>query len=250
MEFACSVCEYTSYIKTDVVRHINRKRNCGEGVKEIIEIPIEIICEYCKKNFSTKAHLNDHIKKFCKLKQKALEERIKELERENRKLRNKPTTVNNYGNNNNYGNTYNIMINNYENTSLEKITDAVLNKLIENSNEPHNIIPNLIREVHFNPNAPENHNIYLSNKNKNNKHLHIYKDKRWEIVNKEAEVSNLISDKETHLSDWIGEKGEEYPEAVEKFNDYLDQKYDEDTAKLIREEVELVLYNNRHMVKV
>jgi hypothetical protein len=65
-EFACSVCQYTSYIKTDVVRHINRKRSCGEGVKEIIEIPIEITCEYCNKGFSTKAHLTDHIKKYCK----------------------------------------------------------------------------------------------------------------------------------------------------------------------------------------
>jgi len=51
------------------------------------------------------------------------------------------------------------------------------------------------------------------------------------------------------LSDWIGEKGEDYPEALEKFNEYLEQKYDDDTVKLVKEQVELVLYNNRHMIK-
>jgi len=59
----------------------------------------------------------------------------------------------------------------------------------------------------------------------------------------------IIKAKETNLSDWVSEKGEKYPEAFEKFNEYLDQKYDEDTAKAVKEEVELVLYNNRHMIK-
>jgi hypothetical protein len=37
-------------------------------------------------------------------------------------------------------------------------------------------------------------------------------------------VGNLINDKETNISDWIDLKGEKYPEALEKFNDYLEQK--------------------------
>ena len=37
--------------------------------------------------------------------------------------------------------------------------------------------------------------------------------------------------------------------AFERFNEYLEQKYDDDTIKLVKNEVELVLYNNRHMVK-
>ena len=59
----------------------------------------------------------------------------------------------------------------------------------------------------------------------------------------------MINDKETNLSDWVAEKGEKYPEAVEKFNEYLDQKYDDDTIKLVKDGVEMVLYNNRHMIK-
>ena len=32
-------------------------------------------------------------------------------------------------------------------------------------------------------------------------------------------------------------------------NDYLEQKYDSDTAELIKEEVEVLLYNNRQLTK-
>jgi ElaB/YqjD/DUF883 family membrane-anchored ribosome-binding protein len=79
--------------------------------------------------------------------------------------------------------------------------------------------------------------------------LQVFRNGHWEIEKKDPEIDNLISDKETNLSDWVTEKGEKYPEAMEKFNEYLEQKYDEDVSKLVKEEVELVLYNNRHMVK-
>jgi ElaB/YqjD/DUF883 family membrane-anchored ribosome-binding protein len=108
----------------------------------------------------------------------------------------------------------------------------------------------LIKQIHFNPDIPENHNIYLSNRNKNNKHLSVFRNGHWEIDNKSTEIDNLISDKETNLSDWVSEKGEKYPKAKEKYNEYLEQKYDdEEMKKIMKEEVELVLYNGRHLIK-
>jgi hypothetical protein len=107
----------------------------------------------------------------------------------------------------------------------------------------------MIKEIHFNLDTPENHNICLSNRNKNNKHLQVYRNNHWEIEKKDTEIDNLINDKETNLSDWIDEKGEKYPEALEKFNEYLDQKYEADVVKLVKEEVEILLYNNRHLIK-
>jgi ElaB/YqjD/DUF883 family membrane-anchored ribosome-binding protein len=108
----------------------------------------------------------------------------------------------------------------------------------------------LIKHIHFNPAIPENHNIYLSNKNKNNKHLSVFRNGHWEIENKNNEIDNLINDKETNLSDWVAEKGEKYPKTKEKFNEYLEKKYDdEEMQKNIKEEVELALYNGRHLIK-
>jgi len=245
MEFGCSICEYTSPKKANIITHFKNKRSCGIGIKEVVEIPIEINCEYCNKKFATRQNLNEHIKNNCKHKDDAKDEEIKRLKEELNKAnaKAKNITINDHSTN------YIIVVNNYENTSLEKLTDKIYNKIIRDIEEPYKMIPNLIKQIHFNPNTPENHNIYLSNRNKNNKHLQIYRNHNWEITDKETEIDNLISDKETMLGDWIAEKGENYSEAVEKYNEYIEQKYDDDTIKLIKEEVELALYNGRNMIK-
>ena len=250
MEFSCSVCNYTSTQKEHVINHINRKKSCGPGIKEIVEIPIEIKCIYCHKNFATTRTLDRHLKNSCKNKDLAMQKEIDDLKQTVKQLQKEKTstTINNNQTINNQ--TINIIIvNNYEETNLDKITDRTYNKIIKDSDEVYQIIPRLIKEIHFNPNIPENHNIVLSNRTKNNKHLQIYRNGHWEMEKKDTEIDNLINDKETNLSDWVAEKGEKYPEAMEKFNEYLEQKYDDDVSKLVKEEVELVLYNNRHLVK-
>ena len=244
MEFACSVCQYTSSKKEHVVRHVSRKTPCGLGIKEIVEIPIEIKCEYCNKNFATYTSLKLHKKNNCKQKDKLKDEEIRKLKEEIKELEKRPTTINNSINN-----TINAYVNNYEDTDMEKMTDKIYNTILKDSEEIYKIIPRLIKHIHCNPDMPENHNIRLSNRNKNNKYLEVYKNNHWEIEDKKTEIGNIISDKETNLSDWIDSKGEKYQEALEKFTDYLEQKYDEETATLIREEVELLLYNNRKLTK-
>jgi len=242
-EYKCSICNYTSNQKKSVSRHINKKKSCGHGTKTIIENSIEIICNFCNKYFSSSISLKYHTKFNCKFKDNIKDEEITHLKQQIKELekRTTVTTVNNY-------NTI-IMVNNYEDTKFDKLTDKTYNRIIKDADEAYQIIPRLIKEVHFNQNIPENHNIVLSNKNKNNKHLQVYRNNHWEIENKSTEIDNLISDKETNLSDWVAEKGEKYPEAMEKFNEYLDRKYDdEDLLKLVKDEVEKILYNNRHMV--
>jgi hypothetical protein len=151
MEFGCSACEFVSSDKRVTLRHINRKRSCGAGIKEVIKIPVEIKCEFCNKNFSVKSSLERHIKNNCKGKDKIKDAKIKELEKQVKELEKRPTTINNIINN--------IIINNYDNTSLNKLTDKIYNKIIKDADEPYQIIPRLIKHIHCNPNLPENHNI-------------------------------------------------------------------------------------------
>jgi len=87
MEFSCSVCQYTTNKKENITRHINRKNSCGSGPKEIIEIPIEIKCEYCGKKFSLTKTLKYHQTTSCKQKDKAKDEEIAKLKEELRKSR-------------------------------------------------------------------------------------------------------------------------------------------------------------------
>jgi len=92
MEFKCSLCNYQSSVKANIRKHINNKTKCGEGILNIIEIPVEIICEHCNKEFTTLPSMKRHIK-TCKIKKNNLEKEVKDLEEKleeaNRKLASK-----------------------------------------------------------------------------------------------------------------------------------------------------------------
>ena len=168
-------------------------------------IPINVNCEYCNKDFNTTTSLKRHQKDHCNKKDKILKEEIKKLKEENKLLKQaQSVTIDNSTN-------YIIVVNNYENTSLDKLTDKDYNRIINGSDEPYQIIPNFIKYVHFNDKIPENNNIRLSNRNKNNKHVEVYRDNHWQIMDKNAEIGNLIADKETNISDWIIEKEPSIP---------------------------------------
>ncbi len=233
-KYKCSICDYSSNLKEHVIRHISKKKSCGTGIKEVIETPVEIKCNYCNKIFTNAVSHTFHIKNSCKHKDDAKDEEIKRLKEELKNSRN--ITINNNTNNINI-----IMVNNYEKTSLAKITNEDFNNIIKNANEVQNIIPRLIRYIHFNDDIPENHNICITDKNRN--HLNIFKNGNWEITDKNTEIINLISDKETNLGDWVDENGKKYPKAAKMYNDYLDRKID--IEKDVIEEVEQDLYNKR-----
>ena len=243
MEFLCSNCNKKFDSKLNCQRHIDKV--CKDAKLVVNNIIIQ--CEYCNSFFTTKAILNRHLKN-CKANKndlieenKRLKEKVKQLELEKNQTQINHTTNNNI--------TQVIVLNNYNETDLSKLTDKLISDLIIDADESYKIIPNLIKHVHFNSESPENHNICLPNKNSNNKYMNVFREGQWQAAIKNTEVDNIISDKETQLGDWVTEKGKKFPEAKEKYNDYLEQKYEPDIAKLIKEEVELVLYNGRHMIK-
>ena len=259
MEFACSTCKYQSDTKKNVKTHIDAKCN---GAEILIVKVDDIFCEYCNKSLNTRPSLRRHLK-TCKVKKSNLEEENKQLKEENKQLKEKTKKSENPENSkklgggqinqtNNITNNItqvNIILNNYNDTDLSKLTDKLISDLIIDADESYKIIPNLIKHVHFDPETPENHNICLPNKNSNNKYMQVYREGQWQAAIKNTEVDNIISDKETQLGDWVTEKGKKFPEARGKYEEYLEQKYEPDIAKLIKEEVELILYNGRHMIK-
>jgi hypothetical protein len=225
-EFSCSVCEYTSCKKENVTKHINKKKSCGPGIKEIIEIPVDIRCEWCNKKFSTKSNLKEHEKESCKNKNRIIQKQLKEAEDRNKELEKLHVS------------TRNTIIR----SEARKLYNEKYKKLhcthCNNKNRDNIQICHIKAVKDFNILTPIDVINHLSNIISlcANCHLDLDKSNKFEVTRTAILHSFIIR----HLE--IIEKG------PKRYQEYLEQKYNKDIAKLIREEVELVLYNRRHLI--
>ena len=236
-------------------------------------------CKYCERNYSRIDSLNRHLK-ICKSKKKddeekknllnliellnrqleeqrenmykQLEEQKKEKEEYKKEKEEYKKQINelikktgiNIGTQNNIHNTINILA--YNNTDLSHLTDKDYLKCLKHSNF---CIPQLIEKIHFNPQKPENHNIYISNL-KNN-YVMIYNGSKWMINDRDESIQSLIDDKESiieqKLEEWI-ENGNKYPDIMKKFNRYLEKKENDKVLNKVKSEIKMMLFNNRDVV--
>ena len=111
-------------------------------------------------------------------------------------------------------------------------------------------IPHLIKKIHFDPKKPENHNIYISNI-KNN-YVMIYDGDKWVIKDRDESIDELINTNEfileQQLDEWI-EHGGKFPEIMKKFKRYLDKRENDVVVDKIKNEIKMILFNNRCLVK-
>ena len=78
-----------------------------------------------------------------------------------------------------------------------------------------------------------------------------YDGKKWNLNNQDETIEDLIDANEfvleQKLEEWI-ENGKDYPEIMNKFNRYLEKKEKDDILNKIKEEIKLVLFNNRKII--
>ena len=79
----------------------------------------------------------------------------------------------------------------------------------------------------------------------------LYNGNKWILKDRDETIMNLIDDKdvilEQKLEEWI-ENGKEYPKIMSKFKRYIDKKDNNKVLNKIKDEIKLVLFNNREMV--
>jgi hypothetical protein len=226
-------------------------------------------CEFCNKKYSRMDSLNRHLKN-CKEKEKDDEDRTnllnlvdmlnnqlkeqrdefkqqrdefkKELNKKNEQI---DELIKKAGVSIGTQNIQqNIKILAYKNTDLSHLTDQDYLQCLNRSNM---VIPSLIKKIHFNPEKPENHNIYISNIK--NKYIMKYDGDKWNLGSQNETIDDLIDTNEVvieqKLEEWL-ENGKEYPQIMKKFNRYLEKKENDEVKNAIKEEIKLILYNNRN----
>ena len=76
----------------------------------------------------------------------------------------------------------------------------------------------------------------------------IYDGDKWTLSNKNETIDDLIDTNEVvieqKLEEWL-ENGKEYPQIMKKFKRYLEKKESDEVKNAIKEEIRLILYNNR-----
>ena len=280
--YKCLRCGYCTNHKTKYTNHLKRLNKCKnilsnndlqcEYIKynivgKILVKKVKInICKYCNNKYNNKYNLNRHYKsclifnnnnnenenennnenenfkdemKFLKDEIKNLKDEVKNLKIEN-KIEN---NIDSHDNNNTH-------IQNIFAFNNEDLSHLLNNDYINCFKKSNMCIPDLIYKTHFNPLKPENHNIYISNLQ--NKYIMIYNGDKWEIKNQDAIIDNLIDKNEqilTHkIEEWII-NGIKYPTIRKKVKRYIDQKENDVIKNTIKEDIKLLLFNNKDLIK-
>jgi hypothetical protein len=256
-------------INSDTINNSNKKCN---------------YCNYCNHTFASKYSLSRHINTSCENKKKIIEEKNKfvniiafnqeeinkdltykhklnsckkEINKINKIIKNKNIqSINNTNNINNINNgniilnnSINIHINSFGKEDLTHITDDKYKLYIKNLTDG---ILNYIKDVHFSPDKPENHNICIPQLNSSN--IAVYKNGQWNAQKKEEIINKLLTKKITLLDNKcnIFEDNNEIDDTIiyahnECIASYFDENNKENKEKICKD-VELLLYNNREQV--
>lgn len=262
MRYTCPRCGYTTILKSDMRRHLKRKNPCivtlyninvKDYQEEILQGKILSLCNICN-GYAT--NLESHLEK-CREKEEekevigklmdlvnTLNEKLEEEKKERKEDRKKlDTLVEKPVGNITQNITNNILVLPYRETDLSHLKGRDFYKSLDKCIYA---VPQLIERTHFNPYKPENHNIYISNLSRN--HAMVFDGKKWIVKNQDQMIDRLIRENEFRLEDWIEEGAKKFPKAMEKFKLYMSKRDEDGVPEIIREEVRMLLYNNRELV--
>ena len=91
-----------------------------------------------------------------------------------------------------------------------------------------------------------NHNVYIPNMR--DKYAMTFNGNKWNLTNKEEIISQLFDDKNDYLEDKFRILSEELDKITKKkFNRYLDNNEKEEIINKIKNEIKLILYNNKNI---
>lgn len=283
VNYNCECCGFETQIKTHYERHLKTKKHhslssCYPKITQKLPSSYpkvtptsELCCKYCNAKFKYRSGLSRHIKFTCKKNEdedfkelvKLMNEQIenmkndmemqvkkydkmqkkqKWMENEIRKRDKKITKLSNklQINNNCVVNQNTIQLLNYNETDTSHLTALDYVSSLKRQN---NCVKSITEKIHYNPEKPENMNIYISNLK--HKYVMVYDNNQW--ILKDC-FDDIYEHKEILLEDWINREQDKYPELRDKFEKYLENKENDSILNNIKDDIKLFMYNNRKNV--
>ncbi len=177
-------------------------------------------------------------------KNKEKDKEIKQLRKDIAKLLKKQAPIINQTINNTQNNL--VVINPFGKEDLSHIT------IKDYKNYLNGFFPGFIKyveKVHFDENAPQNHNIHVSNLK--SKYLSVHNGDRWETKVKNDIIDKLIMKKHNQLADKCEELEEDEEidkKIVDNFEEFCGSFKDKDAQKTVKTDIMTMLYDNNNKI--
>jgi hypothetical protein len=164
-------------------------------------------------------------------------EKIKKVAKSNKNITN--NTMNNINN----GTINNVTLVAYGSEDMSKIDKIDLLSIYQNG---YNSALKLTEAVHFNPNFPEYHNVYIANMK--DKYAMLYDGSNWALTMKTDLINKIYNDKRYYIEDNLDNFLESLTTSqVRALNRWLDTDDDDIKTKRIKDRIKLLLYNLKHI---
>lgn len=230
--------------------HILKKSSFLSSSIPIQKEDINNRCQYCDKSFSSyknkwrheksckekPGYTKEEVDELLKNKDALLEEKDKIMDELKKQIEVLLTKVGNTTNNTT-NNTYNtIVINPFGNENTSYIKGGFIKELI--SRGIYTAIPKLLKELHFNPEHKENHNVMIPNRKES--YAKRYNGEKWELADKNLTLEDMSDKAFNVLTDYGSGK---------KFDKFYNEYDDRETGllKKMKRETEMMILNNQNI---
>ena len=268
MEAKTSKCENSSYCDSTKVaqkstKNIKTHKTVAQMSTKVAQNSYDSLeCEYCTREFKTKANLRRHIKNYCQEKKKIdennsikdkqieiLQEQVSKLMDKvgnttinNNQVHNKIGKIDNIQQQSNVQQNNNVQLNCFGKENLSMLTDDFKQQLIKG---PYKMMPKLLEMIYFNEEYPENHTMKLVNKNKDIMKIH---DKDgWKLVDKNETVDYILEDKNYEVDNYYDQNSDEFSQFIKRTYKNFRRLFDNRDKELwtqIKRDVDFLLWNN------